>query len=255
MRRRLLALLTALVLGAALAACGDDDDVTTDVTPPETTTTAETTTTEPTEPTDPAVGELPGERIEIFPNEGADLAVVAVEADDTLNVRSGPSVDFDVVAELDPLATGIVATGHNRSLDDGAIWAEVRVDGVTGWANTAFLSQLGGTDDITASLYPSPADRPRAETMVELGQTVAEDVAGPDLDGGPPITITVVDGPSVGDLGEITVDVTGFGDDAVLGNRLVVFAEPDPGGESFTVRTVESTTLCRRGVTDDGLCV
>lgn len=250
MRRRLLALVTALVLGAALAACGNDDDVTTDVTPPETTT-AETTTTEPTEPTD---GELPGERIDIFPYEGAELAVVAVDADDTLNVRSGPGVGFDVVTELDPLATGVVATGHNRSLDDDGIWAEVAVDGVTGWASTAFLAHLGDTGDRTSELYPDPADRPRAETMLELGEAVAEDVAGSDLDGGPPLSITVVDGPSVGDLGEVTVDVTGFGDDALLGYRLAVFAEPDPGGESFTVRTVESTPLCRRGVSD-GLCL
>jgi hypothetical protein len=48
--------------------------------------------------------------------------------------------------------------------------------------------------------------------------------------------------------------VTGFADDSVLGQRLVVFAQPDEGGQSFTVRTVESTTLCRRGVAD-GLCV
>jgi hypothetical protein len=245
-----MALVTALVLPAALIACGNDDDVGTDVTPPETTTTAETTTTETTEVPD---GELPGERMDIFPYEDAELAVVGVEADDTLNVRSGPGVDFDVVVELDPLATGIIATGHNRSLDD-AIWAEIQVDGATGWANTAFLSQLGDTDDITSQLYPSPADRPSAETMLELGQEVAEEVAGPDLDGGPPISITVVDGPSVADLGEVTVDVTGFGDDALLGYRLVVFAEPDPGGESFTVRTVESTPLCRRGVSD-GLCL
>ena len=66
--------------------------------------------------------------------------------------------------------------------------------------------------------------------------------------------VVVVDGPTVGDLGEITVDVVGFPDDSVLGARLRVFAEPDPGGESFTVRTVESTTLCRRAVSE-GLCV
>ena len=49
------------------------------------------------------------------------------------------------------------------------------------------------------------------------------------------------------DLGEITVDVIGFPDDAQLGERLHVFAEPDPGGESFTVRSVESTTTTGPG--------
>jgi hypothetical protein len=256
MVRRLLALLTVFVLTAALVACGNgnEEDVGADG--------ATDGAAEPTEPdgaADPTgpgdePTELPGERVDIFPDEGESLAVVAVAAGDTLNVRAGPGVDFDVVAELDPLATGIVAGGHNRSLDDGSIWAEVTVDGTTGWANTAFLAALGATDDITAQLYPSPADRPSAATMEELGERVAEDAAGPAVEGEAPITITVVAGPTVGDLGEITVDVTGFADDSVLGQRLVVFAQPDEGGQSFTVRTVESTTLCRRGVAD-GLCV
>ena len=87
--------------------------------------------------------------------------------------------------------------------------------------------------------------------MLQLGEQVA---AQRDQDGEPVPDVVVVDGPSVGDLGEITIDVVGFGDDAVLGERLHVFAEPDQGGESFTVRSVEATTLCRRGVSD-GRCV
>jgi hypothetical protein len=54
-------------------------------------------------------------------------------------------------------------------------------------------------------------------------------------------------------VGEVTVDVVGIGDDSVGGERLKVFAEPGAGG--FTVRSVEATTFCRRGVTGDGLCV
>ena len=65
----------------------------------------------------------------------------------------------------------------------------------------------------------------------------------------------MTDGPNVGDLGEITLDVIGMGDDSILGERLHVFGDPDPGGESFTMRTVERTLLCARGVGDDGLCV
>lgn len=173
-----------------------------------------------------------------------------VAADDTLNVRSGPGVDFEVLVELEPLATGVVATGHNRSLGEAGFWSEITVDGVTGWANTRYLLQPGEVRDITAELYPTPADRPSAETMLELAELVGGAVASEE----PPSDIVVVDGPTVGDLGEVTVDVIGLGDDAVGGMRLTVFAEPAPGGESFTVRTVEATTLCSRGVTDDGLC-
>lgn len=261
MRRTLLLGLFAVTL--IVAGCGDDDaETTTDTSVPtgtETDTQTEDETETETETADPSSSttaaptpsELPGERIDIFPYEGAELAVVAVEADDVLNVRAAPGVEYAVVTALDPLADGILPTGHNRQLDDGSIWAEIDADGETGWANTAFLAHPGDVRDATSALYPTPADRPRAETMVELGELVAATVAG---DGEPQPDIVVVDGPTVGDLGEITVDVVGFPDDSVLGDRLHVFAEPDPGGESFTVRTVEATTLCRRGVSD-GLCV
>ncbi|HUG85222.1 MAG TPA: hypothetical protein VMM13_11695 [Euzebya sp.] len=206
---------------------------------------------EPTDAAGPDDGDLPGEVVELFPYEGAELAVVGVEADDTLNVRSGPGVDFDVLVELAPLAEGVVATGHNRHLDDRGIWAEITAEGVTGWANTAFLTHLGLTVDVTSRLFPTPEERPQAETMRELGQVVGQRLSSEE----PPSTITVVDWPTVGDLGEITVDVIGLGDDAANGVRLRVFAEPHAGGEGFTVRTVEQTAHCTRGVTDDGVCV
>ena len=274
MRRRLtIARHVALPLLAAatvLVACGSGVDQTanrptadptdtepadatapTDATEP-TDTTEQTGTTDPTgttEPTDDA--SLPGERIDIYPYEGAQLAVIGVAADDTLNVRSGPGVEFDVLFELDPLATNMTATGHNRSLGDAGFWSEVTVRGTTGWANTSFLLHPGQVTDITAALFPTPADRPEAATMLALGELVAGLRASAD----PPSDIVVVDGPTVGDLGEVTVDVIGLGDDAVGGERLTIFAEPGPGGERFTVRSVEATALCSRGVDEDGLCV
>lgn len=253
MRRTLLALAAFALLAAG---CGDDDDAQTATDEPTTTVEADDTTTSTTEATTtsttatPTPAETPGERIDIFPYEDAELAVVGVEADDVLNVRAAPGVSYEIVAELDPLADGLRATGHNRSLDDDSIWAEVEVDGTTGWANTAFLAQPGDTDDTTSRVYPDTADRPVADTMVQLGEEVARDVAGEDADA---VSIVVVDGPTVGDLGEITVDITGYRDDSVLGERLRIFAVEE-GGESFRLRTIEATTLCRRGVSD-GLCV
>lgn len=266
MRRLLPGLLAVTLL---LTGCGDDDDV--EATAADTASESESDTesetgsetgsgTEAETGTEtrgtattaaPAPSELPGERIEIFPYEAALLGVVGVAADDVLNVRAAPGARYEVVAELDPLDDGISPTGHNRQLDDGAIWAEITVDGTTGWASTAFLAHLGDVRDVTSELYPAVADRPSGDTMVQLGEQVAGQRAG---EGEPEPRIVVVDGPSVGDLGEVTVDVLGYPDDSVLGERLHVFAEPDPGGEGFTVRTVESTTLCRRGVSD-GRCV
>jgi hypothetical protein len=87
--------------------------------------------------------------------------------------------------------------------------------------------------------------------MEDLGRAVARLRAT----GEPTARIVVVDGPTVGDLGEITVDVIGLGDDAQGGERLKIFAEPRPATPRFTVRTVEATALCSRAVAPDGLCV
>ena len=252
-RRRTAAAALVIAVSALTGACGDDDateagDSTTTQAPSSTTSTTADTTTSTSIDTSP--GELPGTVIDLFPYEGASMAVVGVAADDVLNVRAGPGVDFDIVATLDPTSDGeATATGNNRQLDRGPIWAEVRVGDVTGWANTVFLLQSGTVDDATAELYPTIADRPSAETLVDLAGIVADAVASED----PASEITIVDGPSVGDLGEIAVDVIGLGDDSVGGYRLQIFAEEGP--DTFTVRTIERTTFCSRGVGADGLCV
>lgn len=240
MRRKVAA---AVAFGLLLAGCGDPGDGGTATTEP-------TGTTKPSATTEPSDGALPGERVEIYPYAEAKLAVVGVAYDDTLKVRAGPGVEFDVVYELDPLGTAI-ATGHNRSRGEAGFWSEITSADRTGWANTAFLLQPGQVSDVTAALFPEPSDRPSAATLEELGRVVAARRASTE----PPSRIVVVDEPDVGDLGEITVDVIGLGDDAQGGERLTIFAEPQPSGGRFTVRTVEATALCSRAVDDDGLCV
>ena len=192
---------------------------------------------------------LPGERVETAPSRGARLAVVGVAAGDKLNVRSGPGTEFAVILELHPLSM-TAATGHNRSVGADAVWSEITVDDRTGWARASFLLQPGQVTDITAGLFPTPADRPTARTMRDLGRVVAGRRASAE----PPSDIVIVDEPRPGDVAEITVDVIGLGDDAQGGERLKIFAHRAPPGR-FTVRTVEATALCSRGVTNDGLCV
>lgn len=193
----------------------------------------------------PDPSDLPGEAIEIYPYEGAELSVVGVAHDDVLNVRVGPGTRFAILEELAPTATGLTATGHNRTVDDG-FWTEVIIDGSTGWVNGGFVLQFGATDDITATLDPLPS----GETMIAVAELVAAQRASEE----PRSRITIVTEPTVGDLGEVTVDVIGFGDDAVGGERLHVFATPAEGGEGFTVKSVEKTPLCSRGVSE-GSCL
>jgi hypothetical protein len=61
--------------------------------------------------------------------------VANVRADDVLNVRSGPSADFDIVGELPPGSRGIAITDACR-----ARWCPVRHLSATGWVNSAFLA-------------------------------------------------------------------------------------------------------------------
>lgn len=268
MRRRLTT--AALVAVLFLAACGDSDDpaapTTTTEAPDASTTTSVTTSatsssstsapvgsTEPPTTTTPPVSStvLAGEPIEIGPQPGDILAVVGVEHDDVLNVRAGPGADQEIIATMTPTQDDAVSRGKARLLP-GSIWFELDTAGVTGWVNSRFVGYLGATDDATAELTAANGGAlPEAETMLQLGQEVAALVASTD----PPSRITQTVASSVGDLGEIVMDVVGIGDDAVLGFRLHVFAfPPEVADGPFTVKSVERTVLCGRGVSD-GLCV
>lgn len=232
--------LVALSLGL-LSCAGDEVAITTTTT----TSTPTTTTTVPTTTTTT----LPGESIDLFPEAGDILAVVGISFDSELNVRAAPGTDQEVVVRLAPLADDVVATGQERQLPD-SIWYEITVDDVTGWASAAYLAWIGDTSDVTAAVIAELGETPTAETMLDLGLTVALSQSSEE----PESRIRVAESPSVTDLGEVTYDVIGLGDDAVFGLRLRIFGTPDAGGETFTLKTVESTALCARGITTDGLC-
>ena len=224
-------------------------------------------------PEDPAVV-LPGEPYEFGPPAGAALAVVGVSHDSVLNVRDVPA--GEIVARLDnvmnvgsepvvyvrrpdsdaliatlDLNRGVIATGNTRKLPT-TIWHEIRMGDAVGWASSAFLSPLGATSDATAEIVAILGETPAAPTLAELGRVVAEAVASDD----PPSRIVVSGAPVIGDLGEITLDVLGLPDDAVRGFRLHIFAQQDSESDPFTLKTVESTTICdsHRGVGEEGLC-
>jgi hypothetical protein len=184
-----------------------------------------------------------------FPQRGDVLGVIGVSANDVLNVRSGPGTTFAVVARLAPLTDDVVATGRARLLTR-SIWWEVMVDGTTGWASSRYLAYLAATDDTTSRYVDALGGIPVAETMQQLGLLIANEAASED----PPSRIVMSVAPTVGDLGEVTYDVVGLGDDSVVGIRLHVFGEPSESGEGFSLKAVESTELCGRG-SAGGICV
>lgn len=190
--------------------------------------------------------DLPGEVLEVYPYEGAELAVVGVEAGDTLNVRSIPGVDGDVVTELDPLATGLVASGHNRSVDD-ALWVEVSVGSDSGWVNGAYVSHLGESMDVTADL-PDPTLY--ESTIVNLIDTIVAQRSGESTTA---TSVTVAE--TYDDSGaDVTIDILGFQDDSVAGERIRIIAGPSDRGAGYELISLDVTPLCSRGVSE-GLCL
>lgn len=250
------AFLVAVTSGAA--ACGDAGTVRTEGTPGSPP--GATSTTAPTAPsgTASATGTAgtatagtatAGASAPVPYPAGSALAVVGVRHDTVLRLRKGPGTNFPVATALDPTADGATSRGHGwRS--GSTWWIEVSAGGATGWADVRFLAGRGGTEDVTATVIDRLGSRPTAETMLELGRTVAEAMASRE----PPSSIVMSVAPSVGDLGEVSYDVVGLGDDSVRAERLHVFGRPTTSGESFSLRNVEATYFCARGSATGGPC-
>ncbi|MGB5758419.1 MAG: SH3 domain-containing protein [Acidimicrobiales bacterium] len=263
MLTRLLAIIAAVALVAGACGGDDDDGTSADTTVDDSSTTTTTggtggTDNDTTTGSTPTSGgssstggsatTLPGEDIDLFVKAGDVLGVVGVAYDDELNIRVAPGTDQEIVATAEPTADDLVATGRARSLPN-SIWYELTVDGTTGWVNSRLVAFIGGTDDATAE-YLARNDRPSAETMMDLGEFVAAGFASTD----PKSEIVQVVAPTVGDLGEVTYDVIGIGDDAQIGYRLHIFGVEEDSGESFALRTIERTALCGRGLSGE-FCV
>lgn len=254
-----------LLSGALVAACAGDDvtassastapaatststPVTSTSTVVATTSTSPvvTTTTLPATTTTTTGDELPGAPIDFGPAQGDTLAVVGVAHDDVLNLRAAPGADQDILEGIPPTYDALRALGQTRELP-GSFWIAVDYEGTAGWVNLRYLGYLGDTNDTTH--IATEEGVPSAETMLDLGFLLAEAVASVD----PPSEIVLVVAPTVADLGEVTYDVIGLGDDALRGLRVHVFGQPID--EAFTLKSVEETALCGRGVDSSGACV
>lgn len=167
MNSRLWRLLSVAFLLPVLAACGADSEpevdatlvIPTVVTEVDVTALPEVVVTEPApRPTDPppptiAPADMTPEPAESTPTSEPDItpAAPAVEIvdvyrvayvleNDVLNVRAGAGVDFDVVGELQPDATGITITGQGEVVE-GSVWVPVETGRISGWVNSLFLTR------------------------------------------------------------------------------------------------------------------
>ena len=202
---------------------------------PTATTSAATTTT------------FPGEPFDLFvPQDGEMAAVEGVAHNDVLNIRQGPGVSYDIVGTLAPTADDVAGTGVGRLLES-SVWWRVIAFGTEGWVNSSFVSRTGQVVDLTSQVKDTGGFF-NAAGMEELGELVANALAS--VDPGSEIVMSIA--PTVGDLGEVTYDVLGFGDDSLAGYRLHILGEVS--GLGFSLKSVEGTLLCTRGISPDGLC-
>jgi hypothetical protein len=74
-----------------------------------------------------------------FAVDAADYCVRGTAASDTLNVRSGPGSEFEVLGELEWNATGVRSTGLGAPDSTGRTWLGVEFSGGTGWSAGWYL--------------------------------------------------------------------------------------------------------------------
>lgn len=203
----------------------------------------------PDEPDPDGDGELapPGEQVETYfstPGQEVGVAGLAPESG-PLPVRTVPAGDGMQIGEIDRLGAVTLAgrEWNNPGQEDEGYWAEIHVDGKTGWVLSDHLFHFGENANVTGEYEGVP---PSGDPMGVV-EAVASQSAGME-----PAHWTLISTPQ--DFGEpfYRVDVTGMPDDAQAGERLFITVDENNG--SFGVGQVDRTLVCARG-TSGGMCL
>lgn len=195
-----------------------------------------------------------GESQETFySEEGAEVGVAGLLPEDVpLEIHAEPTPETEIIAELEP-TDAVVLGGHERShvaSENEGSWVEIQLADGYGWVHQDNLYYFGqnadATDDYSDHIDPAPSSEDIAESVGE--HAIAE--WDPDGAVGDWRLVTTPE-----DQGEdfYRVDVVGMMDDAQAGYRLFVHVEETDAGQELV--QVESTLLCSRGVSEDGLCL
>lgn len=174
--------------------------------------------------------------------------VIGVEFDDVLNLRELPGANHEIVSTIPPTDVSVFAHGFTRQLETSA-WIQVEHQNFVGWVNLRYIGYEGQIIDATSSYVAEVGELPTESTMLDLATLIAKSFKSEE---DPASTITVTEAPTSGDLAEVSIDIVGLGDDSIRGFRLHIFAVPNSGG--FTLKSIEQTIICGRGITTDGLC-
>jgi hypothetical protein len=141
--RRLVGLFLILgVVLSVLVGCGPEDTPTIAPGPDATATlpSSPLATPQPTAtPTAAAVSPIPTPRA-----YEEQYAVVGVELDDVLNVRTAPGADSAVAGTIPSAGTGVLGAPAEGVEVEGASWVPVQYGEVAGWANAGYLARQVG---------------------------------------------------------------------------------------------------------------
>lgn len=101
-------------------------------------------------------------------------AVVMVDGNDVLNIRSGPGMSYPVIASFPYNATDVMRTGPSNTVS-GATWVEVqKPGGGTGWVNFYYLTEQVTPDAFCAdSRVTVLLEQFRQAVIASDGQTLA----------------------------------------------------------------------------------
>lgn len=147
---------------------------------------------------EPDAGETTSLTIRYGDEARANWDVTSVDANDVLNVRSGPGITYPIIATLAHGAVELESTGRIADVGDQR-WREIIVpaDGV-GWVNAAYLTGHQPTPAPGPSPDPAPAQMPASLRGAEWSQvpTTQKVVAltfdaGANADGVPSILSTL----------------------------------------------------------------
>jgi hypothetical protein len=104
------------------------------------------------------------------PAAATTYRVAYVTADDVLNVRPGPGIEFDVIGTLAPQATGVQAASSRADEE----WVEIEAGAQIGWVNRYFL-----TEQVLPETF---CNDPAVQEVVEAFLVSLEASAGEELE-------------------------------------------------------------------------
>ncbi len=120
-------------------------------TPPPTFTPTPTATNTPVVTTEPMAQNAGATPAGAYTFQPDPYTVVNVAADDVLNMRAGPGVQFSVVGTLPYFAEG-VQIAPAEVMVDGSPWVPAKYLGTAGWVNRNYLTrQMGYVDEKVAA--------------------------------------------------------------------------------------------------------